>query len=70
MLDSRDPAERCEFRGVEAPESDGLVLRCRVAGAVVGVPLLRMLPGTTLHRRGDLGVLIIPAEVAANLGLI
>src|SRR5262249_9668781 len=70
MLDGTDREEACEFRNVEALENTGLVLRCRVAGVVVGVPLLRILPGTTVHREGDRGVLIIPSEVAETLRLI
>jgi len=70
MVDVRESEEPCEFRGVEALENTGLVLRCRVADKVVAVPLLRILPGTTVHRSGDLGVLIVPAEVAEDLRLI
>jgi hypothetical protein len=69
MLDDTDRGVPCTFDNVEVIESAGVVLWCRVAGRVVGVPLLRILPGTTVRRRGDRGVLVIPAEVAATLGL-
>src|SRR5262249_2196332 len=49
-------------RNVEAIENTGLLLRCRVGGLVVGVPLLRILPGTTVHRGGDRGVLHHPGR--------
>jgi hypothetical protein len=69
MLNGTDRGGECEFRDVEVLANMGSVLRCRIGDAVVGVPLLGILFGTTIHRGGDCGVLVIPAEVAYSLGL-
>jgi len=68
MLDGTDRGGQCEFRDVEVLANTGFVLRCRIGDAVVGVPLLSLF-GTTVHRAGDCGVLVIPAEVTHSLGL-
>ena len=65
-----DGTNRVEFDDVEVIESGGLLVQCRVAGRVVGVPPLRMLPGTTVHRAGDRGRLVLPREVAMKLLLV
>ena len=69
MPNETDRGGECEFRDVEVLANMGCVLRCRIGDAVVGVPLLGILFGTTVHRAGDCGVLVIPAEVANSLGL-
>jgi hypothetical protein len=43
-------------------------MSCR--GKFVGVPALRVLPGTEVARRGDRGHLVLPADLAEKLGLI
>jgi hypothetical protein len=43
-------------------------MSCR--GKFVGVPALRVLPGTEVARRGDRGHLVHPADLAEKLGLI
>jgi hypothetical protein len=65
-----DGSTRVEFDDVEVVRHAALILMCRVGDKVVAVPPLRMLPGTTISRTGDHGRLILPREVALNLGLI
>jgi len=69
MLIAMDRAEPCSFYPVRVLEMDGLVFKCRIGDRVVRVPPLRILPGTTVHRAGDCGVLVIPVDVAEELGL-
>ena len=57
-------APRVEFADVEVLAAADFVLRCRVEGKFVGVPALRMLPGTEIARRGDRGHLVLPADLA------
>ncbi len=59
-----------EFDNVEVVRHAALIVMCRVGEKVVAVPPLRMLPGTTVARMGDHGRLVLPREVALNLGLI
>ena len=64
-------ADRIEFsRRRKCLDTSGLVLRCRVGDKIVGVPPLRILPGTTISRTGDRGLLVLEREVAETLGLI
>ena len=65
-----DGSTRVEFDNVEVVRHAALILMCRVGDKVVAVPPLRMLPGTTISQTGDRGRLILPREVALNLGLI
>ena len=65
-----DGSRRVEFDNVEIVRDTGLVLMCRVGVQIVGVPPLRMLPGTTIRAVGDRGRLVLPREVALNIGLI
>jgi hypothetical protein len=65
-----DGSQRVEFRGVVVLDHAGLVLRCQINDKIVGVPPLRMLPGSTLRWAGDVGSLVLPRDVAENLGLI
>jgi hypothetical protein len=58
------------FEDVEAIAGTDLVLRCRVGDKVVSVPPLRILQGSTIHRPGDRGILVLPYDVAQDLGLI
>jgi hypothetical protein len=48
----------------------GLVLRCRIDGKVVALPPLRRLLGSTVLWAGDVGKLVLPRDVAENLGLV
>jgi len=64
-----DGTDRMEFSDVEVLGSSGLVMRCRVNGKLVGVPPLRLLPGTTIARAGDRGLLVLGREMARELGL-
>jgi hypothetical protein len=66
----RNDAQRVEFEDVEVLAATDFVLRCRVEGKFVGVPALRVLPGTDVARRGDRGHLVLPLELAAQLGLV
>jgi len=64
-----DETQQMKFADVLVIVDTGLVLKCRVGEAVVSVPPLRMLPGTTVRREGDCGTLILPTDVAQDLGL-
>ena len=64
-----DGSQRVEFRGVLVLDHAGLELRCDINGRIVGVPFLRMLPGSTVRWAGDIGTLVLPRDVAQNLGL-
>jgi len=64
-----DGADRMQFPNVEVLDASGLVLRCRVDGRTVGIPPLRLLPGTTIARSGDIGMLVLERSLAIELGL-
>jgi hypothetical protein len=64
------PTHSVAFEGVEVVKSRGLMLMCRVGDKLVAVPPLRTMRGTTISQTGDRGTLVIPREVALNLGLI
>lgn len=64
-----DGTERIEIENVEVLDPSGLLMRCRVGDKVVGVPPLRILPGTQIRWKGDRGRLVLPLDVAVNLGL-
>jgi hypothetical protein len=63
-------AQRVDFAEVEVLAATDFVLRCRVEGKFVGVPAMRVLPGTEIARRGDRGHLVLPSDLAEKLGLI
>lgn len=44
-------------------------MRCRVGSKIVLVPPLRLLPGTQIRYTGDRGRLVLPHDVAVDLGL-
>ena len=46
----------------------GSLLRCRIRGREVDIPLDCVEPGTTVHRSGDQGIVVVPAWCAAALG--
>jgi hypothetical protein len=58
------------FHDVEVVRDTGLGLMCRVGGRAVYVPPLRVLPGSTVRRMGDRGTLVLPLDVAEDLGLV
>jgi hypothetical protein len=62
-------SQQVEFDNVEVVRETTVILMCRIGTRTVAVPALRMLPGTTVARLGDRGRLILPREVALNLGL-
>jgi hypothetical protein len=64
-----DGADRMQFPNVEVLDASGLVLRCRVGARIVGVPPLRLLPGTTIARTADIGMLVLERTLAIELGL-
>jgi hypothetical protein len=64
-----DGAHRVEFADVEVVRRADLVLMCRLGTRVVPVPTRLMLPGTTISQTADRGRLVLPREVALNLGL-
>jgi len=64
-----DGANRCEFPDVDVLDGGGLVLRCRIGDKIVWVPPLRLLPGTTIRRAGDHGMMVLERALAIELGL-
>ena len=62
-------AERVEIADVEVLDGGNLVWLCRVADKVVCLPALGVLPGTEIRRRGDRGRLVLPHDLAVELGL-
>jgi hypothetical protein len=62
-------AERVEISDVEVLDYGGLVMRCRVGDRIVWLPPLRMLAGTEIKKRGDRGRLVLPHDLAVELGL-
>jgi hypothetical protein len=64
-----DGTRQILFTNVLLVMDTGLVLKCRVGHSVVNVPPLRLLPGTTIRQPGDLGTLVLPLDVAKDLGL-
>jgi hypothetical protein len=65
-----DESERVDFEDVEVVADTGPALYCRVGALVVGVPPVQMLPGTEIPHPGDRGRLVLPIELAMELGLI
>jgi hypothetical protein len=64
-----DGAQRIEIDDVEVLDGGGLVMKCRVGDKILFVPPLRMLPGSQIKRTGDRGRLVIPHDLAEDLGL-
>jgi hypothetical protein len=64
-----DGTKRVEVDDVEVLDGGGLVMRCRVGDKIVFVPPLRLLPGTQIRHTGDRGRLVLPHDVAVDLGL-
>jgi hypothetical protein len=64
-----EAAHRVEIADVEVLDYGALVIRCRVGDRVVWVPSLGTLPGAELWRQGDRGRLVIPHDLAVDLGL-
>ena len=65
-----DGSQRVGFEDVVVVRRMGLVVMCRVGPRVVGVPTRCMLPGTTISGTADRGRLVLPREVALNIGLV
>jgi len=63
-------ANLVEFDDVDAVADTGLALICVIKGRRVAVPSNVIEPGSTVHRAGDRGRLIIPVWIARNLGLV
>jgi hypothetical protein len=64
-----EATNRVEIADVEALDSGGLVMRCRIGNRVVWVRSLGMLPGTKIKRQGDRGRLVLAHDVAVDLDL-
>jgi hypothetical protein len=65
----RESPDRVEFRDVEALSYRRLSLVCRIGSMLVSVPPRQILPGSQVRRRGDRGTLVLPKEVAIDIGL-
>jgi len=65
-----DGSNRVTFDDVVVIRRTDLGVMCRVGTRVVAVPPRRMLPGTTISGTGALGRLVLPRELALNLGLV
>ena len=65
-----DLQDRVSFTDVELVDGGGYTIQCRINGTLVTLPALFMLPGTTVWSRGDRGTLVMPRQVAAELGLV
>ena len=64
-----DGSQRVEFDDVLLVRRAEPVVMCRVGTRVVAVPTRCMLPGTTILT-ADSGRLVLPREVALNIGLV
>ena len=65
-----DREDHLTFPDVELLEDSGYTVVCRIEGKPVTLPVVFILPGSTVWRRGDRGTLVIPRRVAGDLGLI
>jgi hypothetical protein len=65
-----EAAERVEIEDVKVLNGGNLVMRCQVGDRIVWVPALRTLPGTEIEHRGDRGRLVLPHDLAVELGLV
>ena len=61
---------RVKFTDVEVVRTTGLLLQCRIGAQLVAVQIRRLLSGTDVFHAGDRGVLVLPRELALNLGLV
>jgi hypothetical protein len=64
-----EATERVEIADVVVLKDTDLVLYCRVGDEIVAVPSLRILPGTQIKHWGDRGPLVLPHDLAVDLGL-
>jgi hypothetical protein len=62
--------DRVVLHDVEVVEHGEDTVRCRIGAAVVSIPPLRMLPGSTVSYPGDRGRLVLPREVAVQFKLV
>jgi len=62
-------AQRVEIEDVEVLDYGGLVMRCRVGDRIVWLSPLRVLTGTEIKKEGDRGRLVLPHDLAVDLGL-
>jgi hypothetical protein len=65
-----DGTRQVLFTNVLVVMDTGLALKCRVGNSMVNVPPLRLLPGTTIRQPGDRGTLVLPLDIAKDLGLV
>ena len=54
---------------VEVVVWSNLLFRCMIRGQHVDIPPNCVQPGTTVHRSGDQGIVMVPTWCAAALGL-
>jgi hypothetical protein len=60
---------RVEIEDVEVLDYGNMVMRCRVGDRILWVPSLALLLGTNIKYRGDRGRLVLPLDLAVDLGL-
>ena len=63
-------SDAVEFSDVEVLEDAGLTLMCLVNGKRVRVPVLQALPGSEMRWSRKRGKLVIPTQLAVELGLV
>jgi cytochrome c-type biogenesis protein CcmH/NrfF len=61
---------RVEIEDVEVLDYGNMVMRCRVGDRILWAPSLALLLGTNIKYRGDRGRLVLPQDLAVDLGLV
>ena len=61
---------RVEIEDVEVLDYRNMVMRCRVWRSNCVGPSLALLLGTNIKYRGDRGRLVLPHDLAVDLGLV
>ena len=65
-----DGSQRVEFQDVHVLGANDVVMLCQIGNHIVEVSPRHILPGTTISGHGDRGRLVLPRNVAVQLGLV